>query len=424
MSILEIRSIKIDKNRIDIYFSTSEDLDKYFSDTKHFWAEYSIPLNGVSYSMALVPFVCNILPIIWMTDSELILSELDIDFYDSINKIKEGYIDMYPQLNFGGKINVDKLVDNKKETDKIALLFSGGLDAFSSLAGLASKQPELVTIWGADVSISNETAWTKVEKHIKEVADEFNLNYIVVKSNFRIFLDVEKLNILVAKSGDNYWHGFQHGIALVGLTAPYANLQGVKNIYISSSFTEEMKKNSLETSNKIITCASDPSIDNFVCFGSTSTIHYQYEMNRQMKTQYIYTFSKQSKKNMMIRVCWLSINGDNCCKCEKCYRTICGFWAEGADANDYGFNIGTDYSPQLIRDLKTKDLRPLNWENIQSRFIENRENIRETEFMEWIINADFDKINNSPSKKMKKLIKRVYNKFKYITRKILNYKNK
>ena len=33
-----------------------------------------------------------------------------------------------------------------------------------------------------------------------------------------------------------------------------------------------------------------------------------------------------------------SQEGDNCCMCEKCYRTMAGLWAEGENPENYGFS--------------------------------------------------------------------------------------
>lgn len=417
MEELRIESVNIDADKINIHFKTTKGLEKYFNEDKYFWVTYSSPMTDLPKSIAIIPFICNILPIIWITDTHLILSELDKNFFNSIDNFKKGYINMYPQIEFKGQISVDELVINKENSTKSALLFSGGVDAFSSLVSLASQKPELATIWGADIATNNIEAWNKVETHIIKVSEEFNLKYRVIKSNFRTFLKEEALTLLVARSGDNYWHGFQHGIALVGLTAPYAYKEGIKNIYISSSFTEEIKQEALATTNKKITCASDPSIDNYIQFGSTNTIHYQYDMDRQMKIKNIHSFADLNKKSIALRVCWLSDNGDNCCLCEKCYRTITGLWAEGANPVNYGFNIKPNFSAHLIKSLKTKDLRPINWIKIQNRFRENKNNIHELEFMKWITNANFEKINNSPIKKIKKLPKRVSCKLTSILRK-------
>lgn len=95
----------------------------------------------------------------------------------------------------------------------------------------------------------------------------------ICKTNFRSFINERKLNCLVKNSGDGWWHGFQHGIGLLGHGAPIAYLKGLKCIYIASSYTP--KDN--------VTCASHPSIDNCVEFCNCHIIHDQYEYSRQEK---------------------------------------------------------------------------------------------------------------------------------------------
>ena len=100
-------------------------------------------------------------------------------------------------------------------------------------------------------------------------------------------------------------------------------------VYFASSFTVAEKGK--------ITCASDPTIDNFVKFGCTHIVHDGYEFDRQDKVHNITEFSERTGINIPLRVCWQSTGGRNCCQCEKCWRTILEIIAEGKNAQDFDF---------------------------------------------------------------------------------------
>ena len=92
-----------------------------------FYVEYDENIEKVPDSILIVPFICNVLPIVWITDATLIVDKIDKNFYESIDKFKKGYIDMYPQIKFKGKIKYNKLEENhSKQKDKISAAFFSG----------------------------------------------------------------------------------------------------------------------------------------------------------------------------------------------------------------------------------------------------------------------------------------------------------
>ena len=129
-----VNKVKIDHNKISVDYSVSNTLSKYFNLEEEFFVEFEENIEDVPKGIAVIPFVVNILPIIWLTDSILELRELDEAFYYSINEFKKGYIDMYENVNFKGKVIVKELVDcSYNPTEKCATFFSGGLDSYSTL---------------------------------------------------------------------------------------------------------------------------------------------------------------------------------------------------------------------------------------------------------------------------------------------------
>lgn len=105
-----IDEVLILQNKIKINYRVDGEIKKYFYDIGSFDIEYSINIENLPKSIAIVPFVTNVLPLIWITDSVLEINELDADFYSCIGDLKTGYINMYPQLDFEGKIRVKEVI--------------------------------------------------------------------------------------------------------------------------------------------------------------------------------------------------------------------------------------------------------------------------------------------------------------------------
>lgn len=395
MNRININNIYIKENRIEINYSLQGEWTMYFYTDEVFFVEYSTVIDNVPKSIAVIPFLCNILPISWVFDAEVRVTELDKEFYESIEKFKQGYIDMYPQLNFKGSLIIDTIVDNEPtESDNSAILFSGGVDAFQSLITQIEKKPTLVTLWGSDIKLEDFDGWKVVEKHINQVASENKLDYVIIKSSFRKFINEGKLSqYTISRVKDGWWHGFQHGIGLIGHMAPYAYQYKVKNIYIASSFTIVDKGK--------VTCASDPTIDNFVRFCGSQVFHDGYDFNRQEKIHRICKYVKNTGSKLELRVCWESSGGSNCCHCEKCYRTILGIIAEREDPRIFGFDYTNKEFKYMMKDFKKVILvRVSNYIPIQEALRKNYTKNQLDPNLRWFYNTNILNINNNFSKNL------------------------
>lgn len=405
-SYFKIEKVLVAAHRVEYEYSYSDDLKKYFKQDCKFFAEYSEDISGVPESIAVIPLVVNVLPLIWLEDAVLQLGALDRTFYDNLELIKDGYRRMYPACRFGGTVAAEQLPPHSFPAGgKRACFFSGGVDAYATLSNHFSESPDLVTVWGADVKLEEKQGWETVKNAVQQVGELYRLTNVFIKSSFREFLAYDSLNKTYHKQlRDDWWHGVQHGIGLIGLAAPYAATKHVEILYIASSFTN---------SDGAVTCASYPTIDNHVRFSSCQTVHDGFEDSRQDKIRKIVNFQTDSKAPVHVRVCWLSQDGGNCCRCEKCYRTIMGFAAEGEDPQKYGFSLQADTWAAIRRYMTREYEYPaygkLLWKQIQERAVENRAALRRdgcAKQIGWIYRMDFSK----PEKNLARRAWRVRNK--------------
>lgn len=384
-----LKTIIKKRNQIIFNFEASERVSKYFTG-KHFVVDYPESIEQVPNAVLAIPFVTNTLQIAWLADCELLIPELDKDFYDSIPKFLDGFRNMYPEANFAGKLTVRKIVDcQPSKSGATATFFSGGLDATTTLLRHIDERPHLLSIWGSDVSYDNESGWNVVETRLRETANQYNLPLAVIRSRFREFDNVMKLTEDFQEVlQTSWWYGVKHGIGLIGHAAPYAWLHGIEMVYIASSNCVE---------DGIVRCASDPQIDSNVAFCGSKVFHDAFEMNRMMKTNYIVEYHRNHPQTRIeVHVCWSSNTGKNCCICEKCCRTMAGFLVAGEDPEPFGFINAEDAANRVYRQIA---LRYKNLANYSSwRFIQKElrrkwsstNTLPYQEKLKWMLNFDFE----------------------------------
>jgi len=326
-----IDSPKIADHTIAYSYCVEGEWAEVFRAGETFFIDYSCDLSSVPEGVAVIPLLGNLLPVAWIYDAEIVVPVCDRDFYESIPAFREGYVAMYPAMAFGGKITVGNVQDNPAgNSSKAGAFFSGGVDAHNTLIRHAEEKPVLLTLWGSDVWLWDTAGWENVQTHLAQTAREFDVDFITIKTRFRSFLNEEKLCARVAASGDNWWHGFQHGLGIITHAAPVACSLGLTKLFFASTYSPAEKGR--------LTCASDPTIDNFIRFCGVQVVHDGYEHNRQQKVHHITQYAKNTERKIALRVCWESAGGNNCCHCEKCWRTILAIYAEGFDPRDFGFN--------------------------------------------------------------------------------------
>ena len=387
MEAIELLEVKKKNNRIEYSFTVSERLRSFFA-AREFVIEYDEPIESVPDAVAAVPFVCCVLPIVWLTDSKLIVSELDEAFFNCIPEVKKGYEKMFPESQFLGTLEIGAIVPSNRPSVPgcSAMLYSCGLDSMDTLYRHIEEKPLLVSIWGSDIRYDNIEGWSVVRSAINEAASAFHLSCATIRSTFREFDNERELSRqFSAQLKDGWWHGVKHGIALLGHVAPLAYLHGLENMYIASSNCPE---------DGHIRCASNPWSDNQVRYVNCRVFHDGFECSRQDKVRNIVHFSDQRGEILPLHVCWETQTGNNCCKCEKCYRTIAGLMAEGADPARYGFSGYEKYLDNMFPTVKKSSTGLLirQWTKVQKAIRENHRTLKRSKdwkSIRWIETVDF-----------------------------------
>ena len=338
-----------ESNSITVQFKTDGALSNYFKcNTSE--VTYSDSIKDIPPSLAIVPFVANVLPIVWVLGDTLHLKEIDADFFESMKKIKAGYKKMYPRLSFDGNMTASSLVKNETPVmqgqDSAIELFSGGVDGLNTLVRNRELISRFVTVWGADIPSTNDEAWKIAYSGIYRQAEVFGVSSSYVKTDMRDFIDESKLTKLLNEHGyvgHAWWHDIQHSLALLGLSSLVAYIYGCTTMFIAASYSVN--------DTTYHQCASEPSIDNHFMWCGVKVVHDGYEENRQVRIQNIVDYANQKGMEIPIRACYASHTGTNCCNCEKCGRTILGIIAAGGKPSQYGFNCSRSQFNRLMHEL-------------------------------------------------------------------------
>lgn len=411
-----LRSVKINKNKVEFFFDISDGLKKYFKTDKLF-IEYSkdINLDNIPKSILTIPFVASILPLMWLTDSIMWIDEIDKTFYQSISRIKSAYQEIYDYYPLKGSLIPAYIKENELIQKRDSLcLFSGGLDAHTTYLRHKDKNPLIFNIQGWYQNSSNEEN-NVAQKDINEIllfCNQQNKDYSFAKSNFATLVNPIVFNKYIGKRlKDNWWHGFQHSMAFISIAIVACFFYGIKNIYIASSFALGDKGR----------CASYPTTDSQFAFAKIGTvIHDGFELSRQDKIHIIVQHQRAIGKPYPLKVC--TFKEENCLMCEKCVRTILGIIAENGHISNFGFNpanplllhFNETFNQKNIVFFDIKGESQKHWPYIKTRMLENYNLIKDKEFVDWFLNYDFKKAR-------KKALFKYYRKnfFKILKRKLL-----
>lgn len=384
---LRILSIKKQNKRIDIDFQVSDGLKKYFRPERHFFLEYSFDVSSVPSSIAIVPILCNLLQISWLTDSIIWVDELDYDFYHCILRLKNAFQEMYPQFRLGGTLIAARLEKNRSSTMQEALLlFTGGVDATTSMLRNREKRPILFNTNGWYSSSPNEEnpVYEADTIAINSIGASNDLDTCFVKSNFATFINADAVNRAFGKkTGSTWWFGFQHSVAFIGCAMVAAYYKGARSVYIASSYTF----------GQYIICVSDPRIDSEIRCAGIETVHDGYELSRQDKVRLIVQYQNNTNREIKLRVC--SFNTHNCCKCEKCFRTMLALLSEGAkDVSLFGFELDKDFLDALKEFIQTSAMEldhdhAVFWKDIIERMRINYDSMYRKDVYEYLKTIDF-----------------------------------
>lgn len=351
-----ITTIKVDKNNLRI--GVNEEFKKKYL-TGDFFVEYEpdIMLDHFDYSILSMPFVLNVVSIVWISGETYYVDEMDAELFDALERVKKVFATMYPKTSWHGELKARKLVSHPRpfapDDTKTALLFSGGVDSVSSALQHKDKKQLLITAWGHwDLPLSNKQLLKTRFQKIKNFAESFGNTATLLRSNYTSMLNYQYLAQLSSEIPK--WRlGAVEGLGWAGLTAPILLQKGYSTLRIASSHTWQFPYPS----------AASPFVDNNLRFCGLKVLHDQFTFTRFQKVGYIDgVCTRTGLEKPFLKVCSYEKTHDrNCHECRKCLTTILCFIAQGIDPEPYGLSYSPTIAAQI---LATFDEPELNYYTI------------------------------------------------------------
>lgn len=306
--------------------------------TEDFFVTYhdnSINLTDMDYSIVTMPFILNVISIVWISGNTYYIDKMDAQLYDSLETIRTIFQYLYPKTKWDGKLIPQTLTDNKCNLTKhapthTALLFSHGLDSICSSFLHADEKQLFLTAYGHyDTPFEQKATWQKVKKKVINFARTYGHTNQFFDSNYHSFLNRTVLDHL-SKEIWNWRLQAIEGLGWAGLVAPILVHKGYDQLLIASTFAWDLP----------YSYAATPLIDDMIQFAGISVKHDAFDLSRTQKCFYLTEKCKElGITKLDVRVCANNTNGENCCKCDKCYRTIIGFLLAGVPLKNFGFSI-------------------------------------------------------------------------------------
>ena len=269
--------------------------------------------------------------------SDLVIhGEVSKTLLRNLEEFQAAWSSWYPELYEIIEITADKEVDypEQKKTNNALAAFSGGVDGSFTVyrhnKGLCGRLKRDIKaglfIHGFNIPLDRDDIFNKAAEKASIMLKSLNIDLITLATNFR-------------QLGTNFRDSHAAEIASCILL--------FENSYSTALITSTEPYNNLK-----FPWGSNPITDRLLSSDKLEFIHDGNAFTRSEKIEVISSWPEALK---YLRVCWHIDNLDqNCCKCEKCIRTILNFRVLGLGLPEC---FEHDVSDEMI--LKIKRLNPV-----------------------------------------------------------------
>jgi hypothetical protein len=225
-------------------------------------------------------------------------------------------------------IKADTLVKDMQNPTIVATFFSGGVDSFYTYLKHKEDTTEKLThfllVDGYDIDLRNTDLWKSTLANVEQVARIEGIELVTAKSNIR-----QLLNPILA------WK-YAHGGCLAAIALCLRGKLG--KAYIPSSLSLSQQ----------IPWGTHPATDHFWGTEKLAFVHDGTDVTRVEKiTREV---AKSPVALTHLRVCYANVRDTyNCCRCEKCLRTM--IILRIADVLDQAKTFSPSIDEDLVRKL-------------------------------------------------------------------------
>jgi hypothetical protein len=145
--VLKIKSYRRSRHIVEFSIDTEGKTRFFLHGRKAFLTYASVEISEVPDSIVNVPIIGVLYPLAMTLGDEIVVDELDLDFYLSLVKLKKIISIFYPHLPvLKSNLTASNIVKNNVKPNGFCILFSGGVDSTALLLNSLDRRPCLVTI--------------------------------------------------------------------------------------------------------------------------------------------------------------------------------------------------------------------------------------------------------------------------------------
>lgn len=351
MSIIIIGRPEAEGNTVTNEITVPKKLGRYVKG--NFYATYDEEIK-CDESIQVIPALSSMLPLAWLSGSDVHVHRLDRTFFNAMNKLQVKYHELYPGALFKTKIVFNELIDNVVGVEGAALNFSGGVDSTYALASIFNLRPRLIMLFRYTHRLEHRSFFNKVSKMYRALARNAGLTFNVVDSNIRDILDFNVMNRNFKRClGTTVWGSVQQVINQLGVVAPLS-VGRFNRLFLASTYSKKQYDLGLSKH------GSRPSVDEVVAWADLSVKHEGY-INRIDKAKPVVDFMDDT--SFKLHVCLKPsaysrtvIDFDlNCGLCPKCMGTAILLLILGKDPRKYGIPVSNKSWGIFRADIKNAD---------------------------------------------------------------------
>ncbi len=356
----------------------SKDLRKYLF-SNYFYVKYERSVRGLEDGVLNIPGVGCLFTFALITGADLIVEELDENFCRSLKLFEKVLIKFYPDLCFTGRLIVNKPVRITKKNQGRAVMFSGGVDSTHLYTKLRYVKPELYTIIGGTIPVTNKKLIHRFKANIEYFSEKEGVNSNFIETNIGQVLNE---GLLTAKYGMNFpqpeptwWGKVNHGLIPLTVCTPLTFIDSVANLYMS-------------TFSEVYPDGAHPIILDTIFWSGTRVVPDIDDRKRFDKIKEVcetYTYNDPSIPTFQICNYSTKTNLYNCGACDKCLSSIVSLMVLGLDPQKHGFPIIHNIYERLKKQAIPKTNAPHQWARIQEEAKKNNSKLTDSsmQFFQW-----------------------------------------
>lgn len=391
-----LNKISLKRQTLTYHFSVPESVKKYINPeyideqgNPFLFVEVpeKVRVDSIPEEILTIPFVGTMIGVATVCHMPIEVETIDSIYYRSLKEINSVFNEMYPEGNLKLTVQARTIKETKKQSKdgRTSVFFTGGVDATSALVEVIDRMPLLVNIVGGDIAISDQVAHEKLEAYFEELRENVNgLDFCFVKSNCRMLFkeyDFDRVfkKFIKREQWWGYWASIAHIVVMTAVVAPVLYFENVTEHYIGSSHASQ--DDAFDGNNEKIV--------NAIRYGNCCFISADANLDRNDKVMKIVKYSKEAHKYFKLQVCWYKKAGENCCRCEKCYRTIMNILSAHGDPNKFGFKYDDQTKNTMKKYLETTPIKLSYWGTTQSVLKKEEEYWKNTD-LAWFVDFKFN----------------------------------